>query len=449
MPACALTTPSRPECRTQTPLPTTNDPRRGQLSAPVTLAGPQPAVLAATSTASGGDGGGTSGTFTATSLSPAGTWSAGGNNGAFTYSYAIAVPPSQSDARPDVGLSYDSSSVDGRTASTQSQSSWLGDGWSTTANFIEQSFVTCSDSPEGSPAPVATADRCYAGPVLTMSLNGSSTALIWDAAKSVWKPKSDNGSVVSRVTGSNNGTGTYNTDYWVVIDRAGTKYQFGRNQLPGWSSGKPVTNSVDSTPVYAAHAGDPCYNATFSASVCTMAHRWNLDYVSDLDGNAMALYYKQDTNNYGSYNGATKRSYVRDSYVDHIDYGFADGNAYGTAPNRVTFGVSPRCVVAGCSPLSASTKANWPDVPFDLVCDAATCTSTSPAFFSTVRLTSIATQQWSTTTNQYENVDSFALTQTMPPTGDGLSSTLGCPRSRAPDRIFPVVDPRRRSRCRR
>src|SRR5581483_8277960 len=204
---------------------------------------------------------------------------------------------------------------------------------------------------------------------------------------------------------------------------------------PGWASGKSATNSVDSEPVYSAHPSnnapkeptDPCYNsAGFSSSVCTMAYRWNLDYVTDVHANAMAYYYTQDSNYYGRNNNASKVSYVRDSYLDHIAYGFTDGNAYGTAPDRVVFGPSPRCVATSCSPLSSATSANWFDVPYDLYCPtSSSCTSplpTGPSFFSTVRLTSITTQQYSTSLSKYVPVDSYALTQTMPANGDTTSS---------------------------
>ena len=70
-------------------------------------------------------------------------------------------------------LAYNSSRVDGQTASTQAQASWAGDGWSTGDSFVEQSFVSCSDKPEGSASPVSSGDMCYDGPVLTMSLNSS------------------------------------------------------------------------------------------------------------------------------------------------------------------------------------------------------------------------------------------------------------------------------------
>jgi len=152
-------------------------------------------------------------------------------------------------------------------------------------------------------------------------------------------------------------------------------------------------------PVYSAHSGDPCYKSTgFADSACTMAYRWNLDYVKDAHGNAMAYYYKTATNYYGQDNGgATDVPYIRDTYLDHVDYGFTDPNAYGTVPDQVVYNTGDRCVTGTCQPLSSANKANWPDVPFDLVCaSGATCTSSqySPSFFSTVRLTSIVTRQW-------------------------------------------------------
>ncbi|TML27444.1 MAG: RHS repeat protein [Actinobacteria bacterium] len=358
---------------------------RAASASPMTTATPM--VLAATSDP--GQEGGSAGSYAATSLSPLGSWTAGGSTGGFNYTYPILIPPAASPLMPRTAMVYDSSDVDGKTASTQAQSSWAGDGWSTPSSYVEQSFVACSDSPEGSASPVATSDQCYNGPVLTLSLNGSSTSLVWDSGRSMWKPQSDSGEVVTHVTNSGNGSGTYNTDYWTVTERSGTVYQFGRNELPGWVSGKATTNSVDSEPVYSAHPGDPCYNtAGFTSSVCTMAYRWNLDYVKDIHGNAMAYYYRQDANYYAQNKGAKMSSYVRDSHLDHVDYGL-------------------------------------PDVPFDLICAAgSTCSAQGPSFFSTVRLASISAQQYSVASSSYLTVDSYALSQSFPATGDGTSPTL-------------------------
>ncbi|NES28010.1 sugar-binding protein [Micromonospora terminaliae] len=434
LPECALTTPEVSACRTATLVKSTNDAAARTVSAEITLAGgtssdraasaSAPTVLAAVATSDTTASG--AGTYAASDLKPSGSWSGGGSSGAFTYSYPLTVPPAATGLTPTLTLSYDSSSVDGQTASTQAQASWAGDGWSTAQSYVEQSFISCADDPEGTASPKKTSDLCYDGPILTLSLNGSTSALVWDAGKQVWKPTSDNGEVITHVMNSNNGSGTRDTDYWRLTARDGTVYEFGRNQLPGWTSGKPTTKSVDTVPVYSPHSSGPCYNsAGFDSSVCTMARRWNLDYVKDVHGTAMAYYYKQATNYYGRNQGATMASYVRDSYLDRIDYGFTDGNAYGPVPNQVVFGTGDRCLSGTCQPLNAANKANWPDVPYDLVCDSgATCTSQSPSFFSTVRLTSITTQQSNTGSAPYTPVDLWALTHTMPTTEDGTSPTL-------------------------
>ncbi len=446
LPACALTTPQLAACRTRTQLPSTNDTASQAMSTTVTL-GQAPAaakasgqvgaaaatrsavgsgamVIALTSSTSPADGGGAGGQYGATSLKASGSWTAGSSSGAFDYTYPIQLPPAISSLAPTVDLSYDSGSVDGETAATQAQSSWVGDGWSTADSYVEQSYVNCSDAPEGVTLPSAeqTDDSCYDGPVLTLSLGGSSASLIQDSSGN-WHTTDDNGDVVKHVTGSGNGSGTYNTDYWTVTDRSGTVYEFGRNELPGWSSGKATTNSVDSEPVYSANKGDPCYSSSgFSASVCTMAYRWHLDYVKDLHGNAMAYYYTQATNYYGEDKGAHEVSYVRDSYLSHIDYGFTDGNAYGTPADRVAYTPGERCLTGTCDPI-ASNQGNWPDVPTDLICaSGATCSSYGPAFFSTVRLTNIAAEQYNGTT--YVTVDNYALGQTIPTTGTYNTSTL-------------------------
>ncbi|MFD5272206.1 hypothetical protein [Streptomyces sp. NPDC058335] len=317
--------------------------------------------------------------------------------------------------------------MDGQTSSTQAQASWVGDGWATPDSYIEQNFTSCSENPGGSASPVSSGDRCYDGPILTMSLNGSSTSLVKDDTNGTWKLADDNGATVKHVTNSNNGSGTYNTDYWIVTERDGTQYYFGRNQLPGWTSGKATTKSVESVPVYSAHSGDPCYDSSgFSASVCTMAYKWHLDYVVDAHTDAMAYYYAQNTNYYGEENGAHNVSYVRDSYLARIDYGFRDGGAYGTVPDQVVFTTASRCTLATCDPLSASTAASqYPDVPYDLVCaSGATCPAHSPSFFSTVRLSSIKVQQYSVTAAKYQAIDTYTLHQTEPATGDGTSPTL-------------------------
>ncbi|MEU5314946.1 polymorphic toxin-type HINT domain-containing protein [Streptomyces sp. NPDC021562] len=467
LPACALTTPQLAKCRKQTPLTSRNDPKNTAVSADVTLAGTASAKNAAftgkrsagagaavsavytgsvyasataqTASTSGaatviaatdstGQEGGAGGNYAST-LSSAGSWGQSGSSGDFTYTYKVESPAATTSLAPDASLSYDSGSVDGKTANTQAQSSWVGDGWTTQDSFISQEFTPCSDSPEGSAGSVTTSDECYDGPVLTMSLNGSSTSIVYDKDTSTYKLAADDGATVSKVTGSSNGSGTYDTSYWVITERDGTKYYFGRNELPGWASGNDTTNSVDSERVYSAHIGDPCYNSTATSSYCTMAYKWHLDYVTTVTGAAMAYYYKQDTNYYGAHNGDSEVKYVRDSYLAHIDYGFTTTTGpYGTVPDKIVYTTSVRCTSTSTNCGSAETSSNasyYPDVPYDLVCaSGATCNPYAPSFFSTVRLKSITTQQYSVASSAYVTVDSYALTQTEPSTGDATSATL-------------------------
>lgn len=156
-----------------------NDPAMQTVSADVTVPGGSSAaavVLAAVTAAS--DGGGPAGTYSATTLSPSGTWTEGGSSGSFTYSYPLTVPPAASSLVPSLALNYDSGLLDGQTAAAQTQAPWAGDGWTTPQTYIEQSFIPCSDDPEGSAAPQSTQDECYNGPVLILSMDGSSTPLV-------------------------------------------------------------------------------------------------------------------------------------------------------------------------------------------------------------------------------------------------------------------------------
>ncbi|MER5639403.1 RHS repeat-associated core domain-containing protein [Kitasatospora sp. NPDC002227] len=469
LPACALTTPELAKCRVQTPLASVNDPKAGSVSAEVPvgstgvtnaadtspstgMASPKavpavytdslrsaPSAVQAASTSgaatviaatdSTGQEGGAGGTYASTGVSSSGSWSQSGSSGDFTYSYKVQVPGASTSLAPDASLAYDSGSVDGKTSNTQAQSSWVGDGWETQNSAITQHFVPCSDSPEGSAGSVTTSDECYDGQLLSLSLNGSSTSIVYDSSGK-YRLADDSGATVSHLVNQSNGSGTYNTDYWVITERNGTSYYFGRNQLPGWSSGKPVTNSVDYERVYAAHSTDPCYNATPANSYCTMAYQWHLDYVTTVTGAAMSYYYTQDTNYYGANNGANNGAsapkYVRDSYLNHIDYGFTTATGpYGTVPDKVLYTPGVRCVSPNpCgSGETSSNAASYPDVPFDLICaQGATCSSFAPSFFSTVRLSAITTQQYSVASSGYVNVDSYAFTHTEPDVTDKKTS---------------------------
>ena len=411
LPACALTTPRAPGCLRQTPLVSANDVQAAELGADVSLPGPaaaqgaagasQPgpaAVAAAPSVvlAAAASTSGSGGDFTATPLSEAGTWSAGGSSGAFTYSYPITVPPVPGGLAPSVSLDYNSQTVDGLTSSTNNQASWIGDGWDYSPGYIERGYTPCSR--EGQ----STGDLCWSSnDTTTIWLNGSATTLVNGA--NGWYPEADNGEKVQYLTGATNGTNP--GDYWVITDPDGTKYYFGLNQLPGYTSGNAATNSTWTVPLYYASngSGQSCYNSTFSKSHCVQAWRWNLDYVTDSHGDAMAYFYNKETNYYGA-DGATTgtASYTRGGVPAKIEYGLRAGAVYGATPaGQVNF----------------TTSAVRTDVPGDLSCSSgATCNVGSPTFWSQDELDSISTQALKG--SALASVDSWALKHTYPTTGD-------------------------------
>ncbi|MFF8595244.1 hypothetical protein ACF061_28150 [Streptomyces sp. NPDC015220] len=412
LPACALTTPKLARCQTQTPVRAPpGAPLSAQVSLPaeapiasVVTRSPHPAaaaqdplvVMAATSSASG-----SAGDYSATSLSPGGSWSTSGNNGSFTYNYPITVPAAIGGAAPKVELSYNSASQDSRTEGTNNQSSWLGDGWSSTDNYIERTYKPCDDD-SSSGAPKNDGDECWAGQILTLSLNGTSTEIVYDDnTKTFHAVDNDSSMKIENLTGATNGTA--NGEYFKVTED-GVQSFFGLNQLPGWSSSKDETKSVWTEPVYHAHSGvSKCPDSTdFASTACTLGYRFNLDYTVDTHGNATAWYYSPETGYYGAAMKDTAVAYTRGGPLSRIDYGMTDSTVYsGTAPEQILFdAAAERCIpgtpsgnTCADSQFTAANAAYWPDVPVDLNCTSKTsCTNHGPSFWSRKRLTAITTQ---------------------------------------------------------
>ncbi|MEU3428496.1 polymorphic toxin-type HINT domain-containing protein [Streptomyces gardneri] len=454
-PACVLTTPEKPECQGSVPLPSVNDTETGTLTgtfaarsaegastAAADKAGPSTAsantaaassgavVLAATASASGAKG-----TFNATSLSPTGSWSAGGSTGDFSWTYPMEIPASLGGPGPSLSIGYNSGSIDGRTVATSQQPSWVGDGWDTGSSFIERTYVSCAeDRKAGSgfnnPTTHPTGDLCHGPPMVTLSLNGSSTSLVLNDADKKWYPANQDGSKVDLLTGATNGD--KEGEYWVVTNSEGVEYHFGRNHLPNWKTGDPETNSAFNVPVYGNHDGEPCYNTSYAASVCDQTYRWNLDYVVDPRGNALTYWYAKERNYYGSNvtttGTSTARGYDRGGYLKRAAYGLRSDDLFAAAPAEVTYNAKERCIVSptfDCGEAKLTSTAandiakNWPDVPADRLCASGqTCTDRySPTFFTRKLLKSI-------TTKVLKNgvptpVDTWTLNHSFQSTGDG------------------------------
>ncbi|WP_052433018.1 polymorphic toxin-type HINT domain-containing protein [Streptacidiphilus carbonis] len=474
LPACALTTPQAKGCLAATPIASHYDPATKRLVADVTLpaaaaaTGPAsalrspttggqaqppvvqasaiqsgtvaasaaqmtPMVLAVQTTSSGG-----AGTYSATSLQGSSAWASGNSSGSFTYSYPIAVPPALGGTAPQVSLTYDSSSIDGKTSATNAQASNVGDGWDVSSGgFIERSFKSCDkDGLTGS------GDECWGGNVATLSLGSHSGTLVRDDTTGAWHLQGDDGTKVEFVDSAQPGNGATFGEYVKVTDPSGTVYYFGLNHLPGGDGTDPSTNSNWTVPVYSPKSGDPCYTAAQAqASWCSMPWRMNLAYAVDPHGNLTTYTYAPAATNYysrggGQNNGTgTLTGYTPGGSLAKINYGqtlagqvAAKGTAAVAATVKFNLAAEGRCDTSGgftCSgaTLSSTNATHWPDVPYDQYCPSAgACTNYGPSFWTNQRLASITTQIQSAGATQ--QVDSYALTQSYRTPGDGTKPPL-------------------------
>ncbi|RSM78190.1 type IV secretion protein Rhs [Kibdelosporangium aridum] len=426
-PACVLTTPDKPECQVATPLPTKNDAKQKELTADVPAVSQEGAVLAATAEASGSGG-----NYSATSLSPSGSWSAGDSSGDFTYSVPLILPAAPGGPAPQLAFGYSAGSVDGRTSATNNQSSWVGEGWDlSTGGFIERAYTACETDrdkpiPNNQDPNKQTGDMCWNDEKYTISLGGMSGKLI-KGADGRLRPEKDDGSKIERIGGPQEG---FKGEHWKVTTIDGTQYFLGRNRLP--DSDKPEMNSVLTMPVYGNHTGEPCYRAAYADSMCMQAYRWNVDTVIDPHGNVMAFFYHKETNFYqrNGFRGVNTQ-YDSANRLARIEYGLRENALSSKPPAQVVFEDAERCLPSGaitCDPgqLNKDTAVHWPDVPFDRICNAGEdCADRwAPAFFTRKRLTKVVTQSLRQDGSGFDDVDSWSLRQEFPPTVDGGARSL-------------------------
>ncbi|MFE9698825.1 RHS repeat-associated core domain-containing protein [Streptomyces sp. NPDC006270] len=449
LPACALTSPGKKGCATGTALPTSNDVKAGSIEAAVRLpaataetasrtAGADPVepksgaravvssgtvLLAATAAA-----GGPSGDFGATSLSPSASWSAGGSNGAFSWSYPITAPAVAGSAVPDLKLGYSSQSVDGRTASTNNQANGVGDGWSMEPGYIERQYISCTADTKNSTTTAKVGDLCWKKDNAVINLGGQSNTLIKDSTTGKWHLENDDGTKVEKLASTARANGDNDGEHWRVTTPDGTRYYFGYNRPSGWAAGKDETNSAWTVPVYGNQPGEPCYAAAFKDAWCQQAWRWNLDAVIDPHGDAMTYYWDKETNYYGrnvnsSTGASTATPYTRGGALKRIEYGLRSGNFYAQPAAKIDFTNSERCL-SDCGTFDKAHAKNWPDVPFDRYCASGTeCKDRySPSFWNRTRLTKIDTSVLVGTA--FKPVDTWAFTHQFPSTGDGSSPAL-------------------------
>ncbi|WP_245563635.1 polymorphic toxin-type HINT domain-containing protein [Longispora albida] len=413
LPECALTTPGKPECR-GTELPSKNNTRDGKVTVELPSASTAKSAKGVQAASASGSGGtlmalsaapsGASGDFSATSLTPSATWSGGSNSGDFSWSYPLRSPPALGGPAPSVSIGYSSASVDGRMAASNNQPSWLGEGWDWDPGSIERKYQACSeDMTNSNNNTEKTGDQCWATDNATMSMSGHAGELIKDPNNANrWHLRNDDGTFVERRTGS--GNGALNGEYWVATTTDGVQYWFGKS-----------AQSTLTVPVAGNNPGEPCRQATFAASFCTQAYRWNLEYVVDLNGNTMTYFYGKETGKYAK-NLKTDQdpvTYDRSSYVDRIEYGTRTDVA--GVPFTVKFDVADRCVTAACGTHDAT---NWPDTPWDQDCTGKPCNNVAPSFWSTKRLAKVTTKVGANA------VEEWTFTHSFEDPGDGTRAGL-------------------------
>jgi RHS repeat-associated protein len=370
-----------------------------------------PMLVMATSTPTASNG---AGSFAATSLRPSASWDVSAQTGTFSWSYPLAGVPAAAGPDPGLALSYSSQTVDGETGSTNNQPSAVGDGWELSGTgFIERSYATCSDDGQA-----GSADLCWKNQNATLSFGGHSGRLVQVGTSNLWRLQDDDGSRIEQLSGAGNGLS--GGEYWRLTTTDGIQYYFGVNQIPGWVSGKAVTNSAWGVPVAGNGTGEPCHQSTFAASFCLQGWRWNLDYVVDPNQNSEVLYYAAETNQYQQ-NGTTAASYTAGGNLTEVDYGTRAGSELSTtAPQRMLLDYASRCTGA----CGSTTQADWPDTPLDQKCPGAAGCSTNiaPSFFTTKMLSKVHAQIKSGTT--FTDVDAWTLGHSFPDPGDTTSAAL-------------------------
>ncbi|MGQ4399430.1 ricin-type beta-trefoil lectin domain protein [Streptomyces hayashii] len=498
MPACALTTPQLAQCRTRTPIAFTNRATADQLTTTVAVGAPtataapaegskgaKSAMAATTQAAESATAigvtsgsGGSQGDYAATSLNPSGSWQASGT-GSFTYSYPIDVPAGLGGNAPSVALAYDSQSVDGETSARNSQSSWIGDGWDYDPGFVERTYRSCGSlrDAQGDRVLKASGDDCWSGANAQISFGPHSGVLVPDTKDPdvpgllrQWTLRGDDGTVVQELSGAANGL--QDGTYFRVLTTDGTAAYFGSDHAPAGTgtaavpqSGTPTdtsTNSAWSVPVLHPQTGDPCYDAAKGkASRCAKPEgwRWNLDFVVSPNGLVQRYDYTTETNYYSLGGGQASdgdfgalTSYVRGGALARISYGYtlSDARAKRAPSAQVVFNSEQRCqqtaTFTDCSAgnLKDETSPHWPDVPWDLHCDATdsttipegsttvpkdVCVIAGPTFWSTTRLDSITTlvhvKDDAHSTDKVVPVDSYQLAHVFSDAGGSVDPVTG------------------------
>ncbi|MEU6859668.1 RHS repeat-associated core domain-containing protein [Glycomyces sp. NPDC046736] len=316
-----------------------------------------------------------------------------------------------------MGLSYSSQAVDGHTSSSNNQAGVIGDGWSYTPGYIERTYTACM-SDEGGNTPAATADRCWDGksPAVTLVLEGVNSAVVLDDGTGKWVATADPGWKVELLGAPATAT-TATSEGWRVTTTDGTVYTFGARAAD--------TGSRLTVPVFGNHSSESCYKSgDFAGSDCAQAYRWMLDEITDVHGNRARFEWSTETGHYGAAVDPDNRTaFHRAARLTRIDYGLRV-DAPGVQSGRVSFTYTDRCESACYNADNTPKTSSWPETPWNENCQTAPCEDLySPAFFSSKRLSQIATSV-PDGAGGFTKVDSWQLVQEFLDYGDGEDTVL-------------------------
>ncbi|OKJ90884.1 hypothetical protein AMK31_00295 [Streptomyces sp. TSRI0107] len=383
-------------------------------------------------------GAGNGGSFKATPLASDGKWEVAGSSGAFVWEYPLIVPSPPAGPAPRISFTYNSQTVDGRTAVSSPQASWIGEGWTYDPGYIERRYRTCKDdrktldsgTPNNTASKDKTSDLCWVSYNAVLSLNGQTNELVRIATADskpeteteYYRLQKDDGTRVEHRVGGTNGDN--NGEYWVVTTVDGTKYVYGQHQVGG---GHADTNSVSTVPVFGNHPDEPCHATAFADSRCgagkRQAWRWGLDKVVDVHGNTMIVNWKQETNNYAVREKyKSPEQYDRYAYPTSIEYGMRPDSL--TSPSAVVeFGVEQRCLKSAtvCDPANFAKTEDpgayrlWWDTPGNLNCKSTSKMCPAfPSFWTQMRLDKVTTKAHRAGQTGLGLVDKYTLHQSFP-----------------------------------
>jgi len=322
-------------------------------------------------------GSGPSGDFTATPLGLLAAYQVGVGTGHLELSYPIGVPPAFWGPEPSVSLGYSSGSVDGLTSHVNTQSGWLGVGWSFHPGYVSRRLPLAADW-YGASGDFRPADEG----VFFLTLGGVASPLV-EVSAGVFRLESDPEWRVELLTGASNGD--QQGEWWRVTTPDGLRYMFGKQEVSGSNSAFTAGVFTDS------NDGDLNWcGAGVGGATCDKVWQWNLERIEDPNGYRVEFFYEKETNWYLAGTGDTPRLYVRGGNLVAAEYGDGPGKDHHA---RVEFTLGWRCdPQTTCSPFGSKTETQkqdgtlFPDVPVDLYCATSDCGAKtpdqSPTFFT-------------------------------------------------------------------